>query len=241
MFFKVEGITKNYGGLVANNNISIDIEQGQIVSLIGPNGAGKSTLFQTVQGFVKANSGTIALNDKDITGLPPDKICQRGIACTFQHAQLFPKLSVLESVMVGAYSRTNSRKDAEKFALEIITSLGLKGKEEKRIGKLNMFDRKCVELSAALATRPKLLLLDELFAGLNPSEVEAMTRMVQQVREQYDITLFIIEHVLKVIMSISDIVYVLDYGEIIAKGTPAEVTQSEAVIKAYLGEDYDAS
>lgn len=236
MFFKIEGLTKAYGGLVANSDVNIEIEKHQIVGLIGPNGAGKSTLFQMVQGFVKPTTGTIYFNGKDITKLSTSQIADLGIACTFQHAQLFPDLDVLESVMIGAYSRTKSRQQAKKAAMSLIESNGLAGKEKLKINKLNMFDRKRVELTAALATKPDLLLLDELFAGLDPTEVLEMVTLVKKIHEKSDITLFIVEHVIKVITSICQKVYILNYGKIIAECKPEEMASNQEVVKAYLGE-----
>lgn len=241
MFFKIEGITKAYGGLVANSDVSIEIEKNEIIGLIGPNGAGKSTLFQIIQGFIKPDTGHIYFDSKDLTNLSTNQICHHGVACTFQHAQLFPDLDVLESVMIGAYCRIQNRQKAMKLARELIAFAGLEKHEGTTIDRLNMFDRKRVELTAALATKPKLLLLDELFAGLNPTEVMEMINLTKKIHNELEITLFIIEHVLKVITTICDRVYVLDYGKIIAECRPEEIALKPEVIKAYLGEDYDAS
>jgi len=239
MFFEVSEVTKSYGGLVANDKVSLKIDKGEIVGLIGPNGAGKSTLFQMVQGFVVADSGSIKLKGTELVNKPTYKICREGIACTFQHALLFPKLTLGESVRMGAYCRTSSRKKATEHARRMIEFVGLTDKEDKQINKLNIYDRKCAELVAALATEPELLLLDELFAGLNSSEVSDMIALVKRINTELKVTLFIIEHVLKVIMSISRRVYVLDYGKLIASGTPQEISVSPLVIKAYLGEEYN--
>jgi branched-chain amino acid transport system ATP-binding protein len=241
MFFEIKGITKRYGGLVANSNVSLRVNQHEIVGLIGPNGAGKSTLFQIIDGFVRPDSGTILFKDQDLTKLVTSKINKAGVACTFQHAQLFPQLDVLESVMIGAYCRVRDKASARREAERLIAFTDLKGKESTRIDKLTMFDRKRVELTAALATQPELLLLDELFAGLNSTEVSEMVDLTRRIHRERKMTFLIIEHVIKVIMSVCERVYVLDYGKIIAECEPAELSKNPLVVKAYLGEDYNAS
>lgn len=240
MFFKVEDLVKAYGGLVASNHVSLEIEEHEIVGLIGPNGAGKSTLFQMTQGFVTPDSGKILFRGKDITKLPPYKVCAEGIGCTFQHAQLFPDLDVTESVLIGAYSHTKRKSEAMKQVEELLAFFDLGDKRHMTISKLNMFDRKRVEMMAALATRPVLLMLDEIFAGLNPTEVEEMIDIVTKVHREMKVTLFLVEHVIKVINRICDRVYVLDYGKIIAACKPEELSGIPQVVKAYLGDDYDA-
>lgn len=241
MFFKVSNTTVRFGGLVANNQVSLAVEKGQIVGLIGPNGAGKSTLFKSISGFNKVDSGNIIFNDKEITNTDPYKICKSGIACTFQKAQSFAGMELEESVLVGAYLRRKSKADALKYAHEMIKFVGLEGKEHVKIPRLNMYERKKAELAAVLATQPEMVLLDELFAGLVPTEVELMSDLVQKVNSEFGIALFIVEHVLKVIMSLCENVYVMEYGHIIASGTPEEISSDERVIKAYLGDDYDAT
>ena len=241
MLLSVENLTKIYGGLHANDEVNLHVEEGEIVGLIGPNGAGKSTLFQTVGGFVSPTSGRIFFEGKDITKLSPTAVCARGIACTFQHAQLFPALEVLESVMIGAYCRTRSKETARGRAMELIAFCGLAGKEQRTISSLNMFDRKCLELTAALATQPKLLLMDELFAGLTSTEVGEMIGLVNRICETYHPALLVVEHVLKVVVSICTRTYVLDYGKVIAEGPSEELFENPLVIKAYLGEDSSAT
>ena len=241
MFFEIDGITKRYGGLVANSDVSLHVNQHEIVGLIGPNGAGKSTVFQIIDGFVRPDSVSIRFKGKDLTKLPTSKINKTGVACTFQHAQLFPQLDVLESVMIGAYCRTMNRSVARQEAEKLIAFTGLEGKESTLIDKLTMFDRKRVELTAALATRPELLLLDELFAGLNSTEVSEMVDLALRIHQELKPTFLIIEHVIKVIMSICERVYVLDYGKVIAECKPDELSKNPLVVKAYLGEEYDAS
>lgn len=237
MLLSIEKLTKVYGGLKANDNVDLHVEEGEIVGLIGPNGAGKSTLFQAVGGFVTPTAGKIFFEGKDITKMSPTGVCARGIACTFQHAQLFPGISMLESVMIGAYCRTKSKSQAKKAALELIEFCGLSGKEQRMISSLNMYDRKVLELTAALATKPKLLLLDELFAGLTSTEVSTMIELIKKICGEFHPSILVVEHVLKVVVSICARTYVLDYGKIIAEGPSAELFENPLVIKAYLGEE----
>ena len=241
MFFVVDGVTKRYGGLVANSNVSLRVEEHEIVGLIGPNGAGKSTLFQTICGFVRADEGSIRFRDKELTKLQTSMINRAGLACTFQHPQLFPYLEVFETIMIGAYCRTNSKKTAWKETEALIEFCGLKGKETLRASGLNMFERKRVEIAAALASKPELLLLDELFAGLTHAEVAEMVELVTNIHREKKLTILLVEHVMKVVMSICERVYVLDYGKIIAENKPEDLPKNPVVVKAYLGEDYDAS
>ncbi len=236
---KVEGLTKYYRGLAANENIDLQITEGQIVGLIGPNGAGKSTLFKMISGFNSADRGKIFFEGREIQNKEPYKISRQGIASTFQHAQMFPNLQLLEAVMAGAYGNGKNKSEARRIALEKIRFVGLEGKEAVVSSKLNMFERKKAELAAALATEPKLILLDELFAGLVPSEVPLMIEQVRRVRES-GVSVFIVEHVLRAIMEMCDYVYVLESGKLIAEGTPEEIRHNPLVITAYLGDDYDA-
>lgn len=240
MLLSVENLSKVYGGLHANENVNLHVNEGEIVGLIGPNGAGKSTLFQTVGGFVTPTNGTITFKGKDISKASPTAVCKYGIACTFQHPQLFPKLDVMESIMVGAYCRTTSKKAAQDKAEEIISFCGLEGREKKTQGSLNMYDRKVLQLAAALATSPKLLLLDELFAGLTSTEVEEIIGLVKKICDTYHPSVLLVEHVLKVVVSICSRAYVLDYGKVIAEGPTKELFENPLVIKAYLGEDSHA-
>lgn len=238
---KIDNATKRFGGLIANDSVNIEIEKGSIVGLIGPNGAGKSTMFKAINGFGRIDEGEIYFKNVPISRKETHKIAKMGISCTFQHAQLFSNITLEESVLIGAYCHEHRKSRALKNAYEKIAFVGLAGKEQQLVKKLNMFERKKAELGAALATNPELLLLDELFAGLVPTEVELMLRLVERVNEEYGITLFIVEHVLRVIMQLCTKIYVLEYGRLIAVGTAEEVTRNPDVIKAYLGEDYDAS
>jgi branched-chain amino acid transport system ATP-binding protein len=242
IYFEIKNVTKRFGGLVANKNISIQIEEkGQIIGLIGPNGSGKSTLFKSINGFNRIDEGEIYFKDVPISRLKTYKICRMGITCTFQHAQLFSTLTLEESVLMGAYCHQKRKKEGLKIAAEMLEFVGLSEKKAFLISKINMYERKKVELAVALVAQPELLLLDELFAGLLPTEVVEMVDLVRKINTKYGITLLIIEHVLKVIMSLCEKVYVLEYGELIASGTPDEITKNEKVIKAYLGEDYSAA
>ncbi|MDR3174306.1 MAG: ABC transporter ATP-binding protein [Treponema sp.] len=241
MFFKVENSTIAFGGLVANSDINVEAEEGQIVGLIGPNGAGKSTLFKSISGFNKIDSGKIYFNGHDITRRSPNHICNRGIACTFQNAQSFVGMTLEESVMVGAYLRRRHKNQALTYAHEMIDFVGLAGKEDTFVHRLNMFERKKTELASALATEPKMILLDELFAGLVSTEVAMMVQIIKKVNAEKKIALFIVEHVLRVIMELCEKVYVMEYGKMIASGTPQQVSSDDNVIKAYLGADYDVA
>lgn len=238
---QIEGVSVQFGGLIANDNVSLYIDEGEMVGLIGPNGAGKSTLFKSVLGFNHVSKGRILFNNSPIHNIKPHNICKKGISCTFQKAQLFSSLSVEESVLVGSYNHFQRRVAALPYAHEMVDLVGLSDKLQKRISSLNMFDRKKAELAAALATKPKLLLIDELFAGLVPTEVEEMLVLVKKVKEDLKLTIFVVEHVLRVIMSVCDRVYVLEHGKLLATGTPQEVANNPVVINAYLGGEIGAA
>lgn len=241
MQLQLSNCVKRFGGLVANNKITLHVDKGERIGLIGPNGSGKSTCFKSIGGFNKIDEGTITYEGTNITNLEPYQICKEGIACTFQKAQSFLNMTLEESVLVGAYNRIHDKKKALKKAHEMIDFVGLSGKEKVYISKLNMYDRKRSELAAALATEPGLLLIDELFAGLVPVEVSDMIHYIRRVNEELGISLFIVEHVLRVIMNLCHRVYVLENGTLIADGTPDEVSSNPEVIRAYLGEDYRAA
>jgi branched-chain amino acid transport system ATP-binding protein len=236
-FLEVENLSKTFGGVVAINRVSLTLNHGEILGLIGPNGSGKTTLFNLISGLIKPDTGRIRFNDKDITGIPAYKICQSGIARTFQLVKPFSRLSPLQNVMVGrAYGSDPARntRQARIEAEQILALTGLIGRRVPRAGMLGLVDRKRLEIARALATRPKLLLLDEMMAGLNPTEVEDAMRLVRGIRDS-GITVIVVEHVMKAIMGISDRVIVLNVGEKIADGTPQEVASNSHVIEAYLG------
>jgi branched-chain amino acid transport system ATP-binding protein len=228
-------ITKRFGGLVAVGNLSLSVDKGQILGLIGPNGAGKTTAFNMISGFYKADEGEIIFDGKKITDLRPDQICKLGLTRTFQVVKPFPQLSVLDNVMVGAYNRTNDRKESRKKAEDIIEFLGMQDMKESTARSLSVAHRKRLEVAKALATDPKIILLDEAMAGLRPTETEEMIELVRQISDQ-GIALLLVEHVMRVIMSLAERIVVIHHGEKIAEGEPQQIVQDKAVIDAYLGE-----
>jgi branched-chain amino acid transport system ATP-binding protein len=236
----VQGLSKHFGGLVANDRIDLRVDEGEIVGLIGPNGAGKTTLFNCISGFYPPTAGNVQFKGEDITGLPANEICLRGIARTFQLVRVFKDMSVLDNVMVGAFNRTNSAARAKNKALEVLDFCGLAPKKSKLAGGLTIADKKRLEFTKALATEPSLLMLDEAIAGLNQTETAEAVELVKKVRES-GITVLLVEHVMEVVMPISSRVVVLEYGKKIAEDIPEKVIQKEEVIKAYLGDKYHAS
>jgi branched-chain amino acid transport system ATP-binding protein len=237
---EVQGLSKHFGGLVANDRIDLRVDKGEIVGLIGPNGAGKTTLFNCIAGFYPPTAGNVQFKGEDITGLPANEICLRGIARTFQIVRIFKDLSVLDNVMVGAFSRTNSAARAKQKALEVLDFCGLAAKKSLLAGGLTIADKKRLEFTKALATDPSLLMLDEAIAGLNQTETAEAVELVKKVRGS-GITVLLVEHVMEVVMPISSRVVVLEYGKKIAEDTPEKVIHNEEVIKAYLGDKYHAS
>lgn len=236
----VQGITKQFGGLVAVHDFSVRMDPGQIFALIGPNGAGKTTAFNVISGFYKPNAGSITFNNENITKLRPDQICKRGITRTFQVVRPFRGISVLENVMVGAYARTNDTNVAREKAYEALDFLGMLPLAEHLASGLPIAGRKRLEIARALATEPKLLLLDETMAGLRPAETDEVIGMVRKISER-GIGILLVEHVMRVVMSLAERVVVLHHGEKLAEGTPEEIVQNPKVIDAYLGEAHVAS
>jgi len=236
----VEKMTKQFGGLRAIDALDLTIDKGQILGLIGPNGAGKSTAFNCIAGSFAPTSGQITFEGKRINGYKPWNLCKMGLARTFQIVKPFASKNVLYNVTVASFVTTNSRKVAEDKALAVLESLNFAGKKDILAGNLTIADRKRLEIAKALATEPKLLLLDEVMAGLRPNEVDEMVEVFKALRDR-GITIFVIEHIMRAIMALSDRVVVIQFGKKIAEGTPQEIANNEAVIKAYLGEDYVAA
>ena len=237
---ELKQLTKVFGGLMDNDHIDLTVKEGEIVGLIGPNGAGKTTLFNCIAGFYPPTSGNVRFRDKDITGLSANEICLLGIARTFQIVRVFKDMAVLDNVMVGAFNRTNTAARARHKAQEVLDFCGLAPKKGMLAGGLTIADKKRLEFAKALATEPALLMLDEAMAGLNQTETAEAVELVKKVR-QSGITVLLVEHVMEVVMPISDRVVVLEYGRKIAEDVPEKVIQKEEVIKAYLGDKYHAS
>lgn len=238
MILEVKNLLKAFGGLVAIRDLDLAVNEGEIVGLIGPNGSGKTTLFNLISGVLKPDKGEIRFNEIDITGLKPHKVCQGGIARTFQLTKPFMQMTTLQNVMIGrtyGSEPVRSMRQAEGECERILEFVGLGGKRLSLVATFGLVDRKRVEIARALATKPRLLLLDETMAGLNPSEMEDALRLVKAIGDS-GITLIVVEHVMKVILDISNRLMVLNYGEIIAEGTPQEVVRDEKVVEAYLGE-----
>lgn len=238
MILEAKSLLKAFGGLVAIKDLGLAVNEGEIVGLIGPNGSGKTTLFNLISGVLKPDKGEIKFDGRDITGLKPHKICQTGIARTFQLTKPFAQMTALQNVMIGRMYGSEpvlSRRQAEKESEKILEFIGLGEKRLSLVASFGLVDRKKVEIARALATKPKLLLLDETMAGLNPTEMEDALQLVKAIGDS-GITLIVVEHVMKAILDISSRLIVLNYGEKIAEGTPQEVVHDKNVIEAYLGE-----
>lgn len=236
---KVDRVVMNFGGLTAINDVSFQVDRGEIVGLIGPNGAGKTTLFNVINGFYRPSKGSVFFREEDISGMKPHKVCRKGIARTFQVVKPLQRLTVLDNVIASAFLKSATRQKAEESAIEILKFTNLYNDRSVISKSLPLGKRKRLEIARALVTQPQLLLLDESFAGLNPSELNESIEIVRKIRER-GITILIIEHHMKVIMSISDRIVVLNYGEKIAEGNPEEIGSDSQVIEAYLGEAHRA-
>jgi branched-chain amino acid transport system ATP-binding protein len=237
IILQVQGVTKRFGGLQALTHVTFDLPEGQILGLIGPNGAGKTTLFNVINGVYTPEEGKIFFRGKDVTAAKPYELAKMGMARTHQIVRPLKELTVKENVMVGACFGHENRSlgEASTIADEVMEFTGLSSKSDQLAGILNVAQKKRLEMARALAAHPKILLLDEVLAGLNPSEIDGMIQTVLRIREQ-GITIVMIEHVMKAVMNVSDRIFVLDYGQQIAEGTPGEIVKNERVIEAYLGD-----
>jgi len=231
---EVRRLSKKFGGLRAVADASLAVPEGRIVALIGPNGAGKTTLFAMIAGFIEPDSGHVLFQGEDITGMEPHRACARGLARTFQIVQPFGALSVRENIAVGAHLRLPRRKDALARAVEIARQVGMTPLLDRPASSLTVAGRKRLELARALATAPTLLLLDEVMAGLNPTEIDEMVRVIKAIRAS-GVTILLIEHVMQAVMSLAEHAYVLNQGRIIAEGKPRDIAEMPNVVEAYLG------
>jgi len=232
---EIKKLTKAFGGLMAVNKVSFHVDKGEIVGLIGPNGSGKTTTFNCINQFCPITSGDVFFNGKSIKGLKTHQICHLGIGRTFQVVKPLARMTVLENVTASAFCRVNTIKAARKEALMVLDFCNLTEQKDKLAKSLPIARRKRLEIARALATKPKLLLLDETAAGLNPGELDEAIELIKKIREN-DISILIVEHIMKVIMTISDRIHAINFGQTIAEGTPQEVANNKAVIEAYLGE-----
>jgi branched-chain amino acid transport system ATP-binding protein len=231
----VEAATKRFGGLLANRDISLVIEPGEIVGLIGPNGAGKTTLFNCITGYMHPDEGRIAFDGADITRTRPERICGLGVARTWQVVRAFGRMTALDNVICGALERTNRVAEARARAADLLDFTELGARKHVAAANLTLADKKRLEIARALATRPRLLLLDEAMSGLTPRETAAAVQLVRRIHEELGVTICVVEHVMEVVMPLTHRVIVLDYGVKIADGRPHDIVRDELVISAYLG------
>lgn len=236
---EVKGVSMFFGGLAALNDVSFELKKGEILGLIGPNGAGKTTLFNVINSFYPPSKGVVLFRGQKISGLKPHKICKLGIAKTFQVVKPLQRMTVFDNVIASSFLRAKNRSEAEAIAIDTLKFTGLYNDRDIISKGLPLGKRKKLEIARALVTQPEVLLLDESFAGLNPHELDESIDIIRKIKEK-GITIMIIEHHMKVIMSISDRIVVLNYGEKIAEGTPDEIANNPVVIEAYLGEDRGA-
>jgi len=237
---EINNLVKDFGGLRAVDTLSLSIKEGEILGMIGPNGAGKSTAFNCIAGVYAPTKGDVYFAGKKINGVKPWNLCKKGLARTFQIVKPFRTKSVLYNVMVGSFVTTDKTAVAEEKALNVLKILSFENKKDERAGNLTIAELKRLEIARALATEPKLLLFDEVMAGLRPAEVDEMVQIIKKLRDQ-GITIFVIEHIMRAIMALSDRIVVIHFGKKIAEGPPQEVASDENVIKAYLGDEYVVS
>ena len=236
MLLEIQNISKIFGGLTAINNLSCSVGKGDVVGLIGPNGAGKTTLFNCISGFFKPESGRIIFDNGDITGVRPDLICHRGVARTFQNVKSFGEMTLLDNVMVGSFSAAKNKAESRDIAIDSLQFVGLIDRADDLAKDLTIGNRKKLEVARAIATNPKLLLLDEVMAGLNSTELQQMLILLRELNGR-GIAILLIEHIMAAVMNISKKVIVIHHGEKIAEGLPAEVSTNKLVIEAYFGEE----
>jgi branched-chain amino acid transport system ATP-binding protein len=236
---EVEGLSKSFRGLRAVHDVGFAVPEGEIAALIGPNGAGKTTCFNLIAGTFPADAGSIVFRGKPIHGLRPDQVCAAGIGRTFQIVKPFAGLSVLDNVVVGALLREKAPRAARALSLQILEKLGLAAKRDQPAASLTLPDRKRLEVARALATRPKLLLLDEAMAGMRPTECDQIVAVFRELNRAEGLTILLIEHVMRAVMALARQIGVLHHGEVIARGTPEQVVRDPAVLECYLGEDAD--
>jgi branched-chain amino acid transport system ATP-binding protein len=234
---EARGIGKSFRGLRAVHDASFEVPEGSINALIGPNGAGKTTIFNMIAGVFQPDAGKIYFEGKEIQGLRPDQVCAAGIGRTFQIVKPFAGLSVLENVMVGAFLREKTAAGARDLSLRILEKLKLDAKAGQPASSLTLPDRKRLEVARALATRPKLLLLDEVMAGLRPTETDEMVEVFRDLNKTYGTTILLIEHVMRAVMALAQHIGVLHHGEVIARGSPQQIVRDRAVLECYLGEE----
>jgi branched-chain amino acid transport system ATP-binding protein len=236
-FLQIDNLSKSFSGLKAVQNVSFTVPKGEIVGLIGPNGAGKTTCFNLIAGVYKPDQGAVTLDGKSIGGWRPDQICLAGVGRTFQIVKPFAGLSVLENVIVGALKASPSVTEARENSKAVLERLGLWHKRHQQASELTLPERKRLEVARALATEPQILLLDEVMAGLRPTEMDTMVSVFRELNAKTGLTILMIEHVMRAVMTLSKKVVVLNYGKVIASGTPDVVTRDPAVLECYLGEE----